>query len=293
MNTIISEQTILLREQYDFIKTTINQDDDFKNLLKICRFNDEQKTLTFKTEKIHPENTEKMYSSIMFLFSNPHPLSVKTGIFLSEPRSRSFWQRLFECKHITVPEKIEKVITNWDSETPEILSEYLLNSEYSGRIKLFFDCLEALPTSQYGHLKKLFPKKTGQALRKQALQNPGLQNLVDVSQQNNIKSWIVFSAEAYRYLVGETDVAKNALKRICMAIDDCLENNDTLKFWDSLKDLKRTVQYETCSITVYLALIARCKNWKTKNSEKYFTIMLNQILDDILKCAQQKGVPYG
>lgn len=286
MNTIISEQTIILNDQYDFIKTTINQHDDFKNLLKICLFNDEQRRLTFKTEKIHPEGTGKRYNSVMFLFSNPHPLSVKTGIFLSEPRSRSFWQRLFECKHLTVPDKIKEAITNWDSKTPEILSECLLSCDYSGRPRLFFDCLEALPTNQYGDLKKLFSRKSGQALRKQALQNPGFQNLVEVSQQNNIKSWIVFSAEVYRYLVGEINTAKNAPNRICKAIDDCLENNDTLKFWDSLKDLKRTIQYETCSITVYLALIARCKDWKTKNGEKYFTIMLNQILDDILKGAQ-------
>jgi len=286
MNTIISEQTIILSDHYDHIKTTINQPHHFINLSEICRFNDEERTLTFKTEKIHPEGNEKRYNSVMFLFSNPHPLSVKTGIFLSEPRSRSFWQRLFECKYLTVQDKIEKAITNWDSKTPEILSECLLRCEYSGRLKLFFDCLEALPTNQYGDLKKLFPRKPGQALRKQALQNPGFQNLVEVSQQNNIESWIVFSAAAYRYLVGEIDTAKNAPNRICRAIDDCLENNDTLKFWNSLQDLKRTIQYETYSVTVYMALIARCKNWKTKDGEKYFTIMLNQILDDILKGTQ-------
>lgn len=281
MNTIIREQKIILNDQYDSIKTRIKRLDDFVNLASICSFNDEQESLTFKTEKIHPEITGDKFTSLMFLFSNPHPLSVKAGLFLSEPRSRSFWQRLFECNHINPPEKIMKAIKNWTSSTPEILSDCLLKGEYDSKFRLFFDCLESLPTNQYGDLKKLFQTKKGRTLRQFVLQAPGLQNLIEISQQNNIRTWIAFSVEAYRYLVGDKDIAKNAPKRICQAVDAYLEDGDTLKFWDSLKDLKRTIPHGTDSITVYLALIARCKDWKTKNGERYFTIMLNQIFDQI------------
>ena len=282
VNTIISEQTIILGDQYDLIKSRIDEREVFRNLLEICRFNGEQGTLTFKTEKIHPEGTVKRDHTIMFLFSNPHPISVKMGYYFLEPQSRSFWQRLFECDHLSVPDNIKDSIINWGSSTPEILSECLLNCKYNNELRIFFDCLEALPTNQYRDLNKLFTGKLGQALRKQVLQDPGLQNLVDVSHQNDIHTWIVFSSEAYRYLVREIDTVKNAPERICRAIDDYLENNDKFNFWDSLKDLKRTMEYGTYTVTVYLTLIARRKNWNAKNGEKYFTVMLNQILDDIL-----------
>ena len=281
MNTIIREQNIILNDQYDSIKTRIKQLDDFNNLSRICSFNDEQESLTFKTEKIHPEIIGDKFTSLMFLFSNPHPLSVKAGLFLSEPRSRSFWQRLFECNHINPPQKIKKAIKNWTSSTPEILSDCLLKGEYDSKFRLFFDCLESLPTNQYGDLKKLFQSKKGRTLRQSLLRAPGRQNLIEISQQNNIRTWIAFSVEAYRYLVGEKDIAKNAPNRICQSVDGYLEDGDTLKFWDSLKDLKRTIQHGTDFITVYLALIARRKDWKTKNGERYFTIMLNQIFDQI------------
>ena len=281
MNTIIREQKIILNDQYDSIKTRIKRLDDFINLASICSFNDEQGSLTFKTEKIHPEITGDKFTSLMFLFSNPHPLSVKAGLFLSELRSRSFWQRLFECSHINPPEKIKKAINNWTSSTPEILSDCLLKGEYDSKFRLFFDCLESLPTNQYGDLKKLFQSKKGRTLRQSLLRAPGRQNLIEISQQNNIRTWIAFSVEAYRYLVGEKDIAKNAPNRICQSVDGYLEDGDTLKFWDSLKDLKRTIQHGTDFITVYLALIARRKDWKTKNGERYFTIMLNQIFDHI------------
>jgi hypothetical protein len=282
MNNIIREQTIILNDQFNFIKNTINDHNDFKNLSQICSFKDEQKSLTFKTEKIHPKNIDEKTISIMLLFSNPHPSSVKAGMFLSEPHSQSFWKRIFECKHITATEEIDCAINNkWTNKTPDLLSECLLSCSYESRFSLFFDCLESLPTNQYGDLIKLFPKKNGRALRKQALQEPGFQNLIEISQQNNIKSWIVFSAEAYRYLVGKKDIAKNAPNRICSAIDDYLVKRDTIKFWDSLEDLKRTIQYEKKSITIYLSLIARRKNWKAENGEKYFTVMLNQIFGHI------------
>lgn len=291
MNTIIRKQEIILNDQYDSIKTRIKQLDDFINLSIICSFNDEQKSLTFKTEKIHPEITGDKFTSLMFLFSNPHPLSVKAGLFLSEPRSRSFWQRLFECNHINPPKIIKKAIKNWTSSTPEILSDCLLKGEYDSKFRLFFDCLESLPTNQYRDLKKLFQTKTkkGRSLRQFVSQTPGLQNLIKTSQQNNIQTWIVFSVEPYRYLVGEKNIAKNAPNRICKALDVFLEDGDTLKFWDSLKDLKSKIQHGTDSITVYLSLIARCKNWKTKSGERYFTVMLNQIFHEISKENKKKA----
>ncbi|MFC1552835.1 hypothetical protein ACFL6P_09780 [Candidatus Latescibacterota bacterium] len=97
MSRIIKEQKIF--EHFDSIKSIIQNNDLFINLSNICRFIDDEKSLIFKTEKIHPETIDEKAISILFLFSNPHPLSVKAGMFLSEPYSRLFWKRIFECKN--------------------------------------------------------------------------------------------------------------------------------------------------------------------------------------------------
>ena len=55
MNTIIRVQTILLDDQFASIKKTIENLSEFSNLLKICSFNTDKKSLTLKTEKIHPK----------------------------------------------------------------------------------------------------------------------------------------------------------------------------------------------------------------------------------------------
>ena len=280
-NTIIRNQVVQLQDQFESIKNTIENKEEFANLLKICSFNNENKSLIFKTEKIHPKYKNGNIIPVMMLFSNPHPLSVQTGIFLSESRSRSFWRRLFECKSMNPPQNLMEAITNWTDSSPHTLSDYLLKGGYSDKFILFFDCLEELPTNQYADLKKIFHGKIGRNLRKQELQIPGYQNIINISKKHQIKSWIIFSSEAYRYVARDRKIARHAPKRICHAIDDYISNGDKKKFWISLNDLKSTINYDNYEITVYLSLIARRKNWQAQNGEKYFTIMLNQIFDHI------------
>jgi hypothetical protein len=158
-----------------------------------------------------------------------------------------------------------------------------MNCGCSDRLKLFFDCLEALPTNQYSDLNKLFPGKNGRALRRRVLQDSGFRNLIQVSEQKNINSWVVFSAEAYRIVVGDRSAAKDAPNRICSAIDHYFSDHDKSRFWDSLADLRTTVNYEAHSFRVYLSLIARHKYRKAENGERYFTVMLDRILEEILE----------
>ena len=244
----------------------------FYNTSKICNFSKDEKSLTFQTEKIHPKFKKNKLIPIMMLFSNPHPLSVQTGLFLSDPRSRLFWKRLFQCSAMNPSENLMNAISNWKNDPPKILIEFLLNGGYSDKFILFFDCLEELPTNQYSDLKKLFSGEIGRNLRKQVLQNPGLGNLVQISKRHQIKSWIVFSAEAYRYIVGKKNIAKYAPKRICNSINTYISKKDINEYWKSLKDLKCKISLNNYEITVYLSLIARCKNWKTQNGQRYFTI---------------------
>ena len=282
MNGIVKDQKIFLNEHYYSIKSIIQKNDLFMNLSNICRFRDDQNSLIFKTEKIHPDTIDEKAISIMLLFSNPHPLSVKAGMFLSEPHSRSFWKRIFESNHIKATEEIDFAIKKWTAKTPELLSESLLSCSYNSCFSLFFDCVESLPTNQYGDLKKIFKGKRKEELRENILYKPGIENLFEVSMKNHIKFWVVFSVVAYRKIIGKKGIAKYAPKRIPLAIDRYLEDGNSVKFWDSLKDLKKQIQHNGRTITVYLGLIARYKNSIARNGERYFTIMINQILDNIL-----------
>ncbi len=281
--SIIQKQTLNLSDQFETIRDTIQTQDAFLNLSSICSFDEHEKSITFKTEKIHPPKPPENRKSVFFLFSNPHPLSVKAGMYLSEPHSQAFWKRVFACKCMQPSKKLSDSISHWSSGTIDTLSINLLHPAYSDQITLFFDCLESLPTNQYIDLKKIFRKKQGRELRKNILQNPGIEHLLKISKKNNIASWVLFSAEAYRNIIGSSKIAKYAPQRIRNAIDQYHLTKDSEHFWQSLNDLKKTVIIKDTKITVYLSLIARHKNDKTPNGKRYFTLMLDQIINDITK----------
>jgi hypothetical protein len=280
---IVNWEVLYLKDQFDFIKEQIEQDEKFKNLRQICRFNKAKKTLRFQTEKIHPKCPKGNRIPVLMLFSNPHPNSVRNGMFLSEGNSRLFWQRLFNCHIFTPPDSLNFAIDSWSKNTCEVLEEHLLRGQYGIKTLLYFDCLEALPTNYYAHLNTLFPKrrKALRDLRKECLQDSGMKDLIELSKRNGISSWIVFSAEAYRHILKDRAVAKNAPQRICRAIDVFLQKEDSNEFWQALKDLRSNIVGKHGEITVYLSLIARAKNWKTHDNQRYFTLMLNRIFEDV------------
>ncbi len=212
MTSIIRNQTIQLSSQFETIKETITSTEQFSNLAAISSFDPRNNSLTFKTEKIHPLETKPHTTPVLLLFSNPHPLSVASGMFLSEPRSRSFWVRLFACECMQPSEVLKRAISNWDDETIAILAQNLLHQTFSDRISIYLDCLESLPTNQYSDLKKIFPGEEGRELRRTALQIPGMEALAELSAKSEINSWIVFSAEAFRYICDDRNHSRNMLR---------------------------------------------------------------------------------
>jgi hypothetical protein len=279
--SITQEQTFFLGDHFEDIKEIIESQSLFSNLLTISTFSEQKKSITFKTERIHPSKFEKNTKPVILLFSNPHPLSVQAGMYLSEPHSQAFWERLFACECMQPQPRLLQSISHWSKDTIDILSNCLLRPKYSQEITLFFDCLEPLPTNQYLDLNKIFKKKKGRELRKKISQDPGIKHLYSISKRNNITSWIVFSAQAYRNIVGEKHIAKNAPGRVRSAIDQYQVMKDKDHFWKILNDLKSTIKINDLEITVYLTLIARRKNDLTSKGERYFTLMLDQIFQDI------------
>ena len=278
---IIGTRTILLGEQYPCVRDKIEEEPRFADMRQICTFDSDATSLTFKTEHIHPEAKRKAMP-VMLLFSNPHPLSVQAGMFLSEPRSSLFWRRLFDCAVLEAPKALDNAIDNWDDASPGVLARHLLGGEYGGDVLLHLDCMEALPTNQYADLSRLFLGAGGQELRKQQLLDPGLERLVQVSEEAGIRHWIVFSVQAFRTVVGDKTTGKNAPRRICAALKEHIATGDTREFWRSLEDLHHVVNVEGREISVYLGLIARAKNWKAQDGRRYFTLMLDRIFQQIL-----------
>jgi len=123
---------------YKTIQETITSTEQFSNLAAISSFDPRTKSITFKTEKIHPLETTPHTTPVLLLFSNPHPLSVASGMFLSEPRSRSFWVRLFDCAWLQPSEELKRSIANWDDETIGVLTQNLLYETSSDKISNSF-----------------------------------------------------------------------------------------------------------------------------------------------------------
>lgn len=83
IRSIIQNQTTQLSNQFEIIKEIITTQDIFSNLSSICSFNEKKESITFKTEKIHPHQSLKRKTSVILLFSNPHPISVQSGLLKS------------------------------------------------------------------------------------------------------------------------------------------------------------------------------------------------------------------
>jgi hypothetical protein len=233
------------------------------------------------TESIHPNRHPGRRTPVLLLFSNPHPLSVRAGMFLSEPRSRSFWRRLFDSSALRAPASLNAAIDHWTEDSPQLLARHLFDGDYSSNLLLHLDCLEPLPTNQYADLNRLFPGPAGRKLRQNLLYTPGLRRLASLSRTSRCHHWLVFSVQAFRKLSGDPNAAKNAPRRICRALDQWLESGDTARFWDTLADTRATLDLGGQPAHLHLPLIARAKHWQAKNSQRYFTLMLDRIFEAI------------
>lgn len=114
-------------------------------LNKLCKFYPDEKRLEYCTERIYPSK-HTGHIPILFLLSNPHPDSVRRGLFLSEPRSKAFWQRLFESKHFRIRPSDEINIECWDESTPKRLGQLMVEDQYESDFLL---CLRTRTCALY------------------------------------------------------------------------------------------------------------------------------------------------
>ena len=120
--------------------------------LELARFEDVERSVTFTSERLVPENTTGR-PRVMLLFSNPHPHSIQQGMFLSpntKGKENLFWQVMAEAGWILLPD---------GDRSPSHLVEVCLKMGYKGPFELVFYPYYAFPTDYPEHIKKIFGRE--------------------------------------------------------------------------------------------------------------------------------------
>jgi hypothetical protein len=153
MSSIHFQSTYHLSNHYDVIKSRAPEIlGDFLSDSNIYQFNDQDKTLTFTSERLIPEKRSGRLR-ILLLFSNPHPHSIQQGMFLSpsvKGRQSFFWTGMLDAGWFKLPET---------RPVPRRLAEIFLNLEYESRFEFIFYCYYSFPTRYPDDMVKLFGKE--------------------------------------------------------------------------------------------------------------------------------------
>ena len=117
----------------------------------LISFDDVEKRVTFTSERLFPVTRTKR-PPVILLFSNPHPHSIKQGMFLSaniEKRENLFWSSMRDAGWFSIPES---------KRNPEQLRDIFLRVKYPGPFELHFYCYYAFPTCYPDQIPKIFGK---------------------------------------------------------------------------------------------------------------------------------------
>lgn len=89
----------------------------------------------------------------MLLFSDPHPHSIKQGMFLSpniNNRENLFWPTMRNAGWFSIPEA---------KRNPEDLRDIFFRVKYPGPFELYFYCYYVFPTPYPDHIARIFGKR--------------------------------------------------------------------------------------------------------------------------------------
>jgi hypothetical protein len=114
-------------------------------------FNSADKSVTFTTERLIP-TVATHRPRVMILCSNPHPHSVRQGMFLSPTtrgRESLFWVSMRDAAWIPTAD------TNL---TPTQLLDLCLHAKYQGPFEFIFYCYYAFPTDYPEDIARIFGK---------------------------------------------------------------------------------------------------------------------------------------
>jgi hypothetical protein len=298
-NTIITSRCLDLKNRFIEIKNKIETDSRYTNLKTICEFLPSKNLLIYDTERIYPDASEyKDRTPILFLFSNPHPVSVKTGLFLSEPHSNKFWLRLFQTDEVKLASNSEinlQSLDNWNKLKPKKLKEKLveklkdimLKATYKSRFIIYLHCLYPIPTNQLGDLYRLFNKQTD--LWKQ-IEKDSMTELAQLLKEEAIKHVVVFTNEIFQLI---TDATVKDVKSWRKTVKNALKDGDAKQLWAHYGSGIAKAKVDMFEgVTFYHALDTHAKDWGKKKGielnkdKRYFTSVLDKIFENIPSAKQ-------
>ena len=156
--TINFVRSYSLGEEYESIKDHAKEREFLEKYLKkhlghsdVIAFNDADRSVRFTTERLIPTRSTNR-PHVMLLFSNPHPDSIKQGMFLSastKGQESSFWPTMRDAGWFELPEP---------KAGPEELRDLFLHVKYHSPFELSFYCYYAFPTRYPDHIRKIFGK---------------------------------------------------------------------------------------------------------------------------------------
>jgi hypothetical protein len=143
--SIIHEETVIIERDYDQVKTVIQE--KLSDWSDLYIFDDVNHKIRYKTEgPLIPDDNSK--TPILILLSNPHPHSVKRGMFLSPNRmgkANPFWNTLRDTGLFSYDGKINATA--------------MIKNEYQSPFRFFIAVLFPFPTEDPKHLIDFFGKQ--------------------------------------------------------------------------------------------------------------------------------------
>lgn len=280
LKPIITSRSLELDSNFDDIGNTIKRDLRYAGLKELCKFYPEENRVEYYTERIHPAHSEHPTRiPLLFLFSNPHPSSVRRGLFLSGPHSRAFWQRLFESDYFQLP--TGEINLKWqDGSTSELLGQLMLEGKYKSKFLLYFHCLWSIPTNQVADLKRLFASKP---MLWGKIKKDSLIELRELIAHEQIKQVVVFTGEIFHLITGANKADYKGRRDIIkFAVNGLLKDGDKEKYWRRLSFSHAKASFSN-DVDVYLGLDTRSKNIGRGMEKRFFTWTLDMILGRILE----------
>lgn len=185
-----------LSKNYDTIVSNLDKNETLKEYIRNKNYfkkNDKTKTITYKTEILCPLKRGDRIP-VLLLFSNPHPKSVITGMFLSPERVvNRFWFSMKDAEIFALP-NIDKIRKD---DFPETIRDIFLNLEYVSPFAFYFYPFFSFPSRDPEELKSIFEEHFVSRMIKEALEN-----LLKFIKRKNIHHLICFGKQAFRYIPG-------------------------------------------------------------------------------------------
>ena len=133
----------------------------------------------------------------MLLFSNPHPLSVHQGMFLSPSslgRESLFWPTMRWADWLLIEE---------ENPNPKQLAEFCLKEEYQGPFEFIFYCYYAFPTDYPEHISKIFGKK----FFREIIEPEAIYEFTKTIQETSVEAVVTFNKGIFN-LVSENNIER-------------------------------------------------------------------------------------